>query len=87
MVEPNDQTFDMIMNGGFGMGTVCLPIYLPRMIITIIFPPLGIILEQNEKGWPEPTKIITSIILTSCFYFPGLIHALYGLDCSNMSKK
>jgi len=75
--------YERLMNGGFGLSPICVPTYLPRLIITIIFPPLGVILEQYHTGFKNPQKIITSIILTSMFYFPGLLHALYGLDCGH----
>ena len=74
------------MNGGFGLDHVCYPTYLPRLIATILFPPLGVFLRQHNKGAYEPTEIITSFILTALFYFPGLIHALYGLDCASHSR-
>lgn len=84
MNADNLSTYDKLMDGGFGFGTICLPTYLPRLLFTIIFPPIAITMEQFANGFKQPTKIITSIILTAMFYFPGLIHGLYGLDCSNM---
>ena len=75
-----------LMNGGFGLGHVCYPSYLPRLIATMFFPPLGVFLRQRREGKFQPTEIITSFILTALFYFPGLIHALHGLDCASHSR-
>ena len=38
-------------------------------------------LDEKKKGFPKPTRILTCIILTSLFYFPGLIYGLNGLSC------
>ena len=74
------------MDGGFGLGPICYPSYLPRLIATMCFPPLGVFLRQRRAGNYQPTEIITSFILTALFYFPGLIHALYGLDCASQQS-
>jgi len=73
--------YDKVMYGGFGFGTVCLPTYLFQLFITIIFPPAGVFMDEKKKGFPKPTRILTCIILTSLFYFPGLIYGLNGLSC------
>jgi uncharacterized membrane protein YqaE (UPF0057 family) len=84
MTQEGD-TINKLMNGGFGLGHVCYPSYLPRLIATMFFPPLGVFLRQRREGKFQPTEIITSFILTALFYFPGLIHALHGLDCASHS--
>ena len=73
--------YDKIMYGGIGFGTVCVPTYIGQLILTILFPPLGVLLDEKKKGFPKPTRIITCLILTSLFYFPGLIYGLNGLSC------
>jgi uncharacterized membrane protein YqaE (UPF0057 family) len=69
-------TFDKLMYGGFGFGPICFPTYIPILIITVIFPPLAVFLEEMANGFKDISKIIVNLILTSLFYFPGLIHAL-----------
>ena len=32
-------------------------------------------------GFKNPNRIIMNFILTALFYFPGLIHALTGMNC------
>ena len=66
-----------LFNGGFGYGKVCVPSFMTDMVIMLVYPPAYIFIYQQKKGFPDITMIITSFILTSCFYFPGLIHAMY----------
>ena len=40
---------------------------------TIICPPIGVFMEYGFTGW---INILVCILLTFCFYFPGLIYAL-----------
>ena len=58
-----------------------MPISIFSMLITIIFPPIGVWLQQHQKSYPHPQKIIISFILTALFYFPGLIYALNENVC------
>ena len=66
-----------LFNGGFGYGKVCVPQIMTDLIILLVYPPAFIFFYQKRKGFPDISMIITSFILTSCFYFPGLIHAMY----------
>jgi len=43
-----------------------------RVIITILVPPLGVLIG-NGLGW----AFIINIILTLCGYLPGLIHGFW----------
>lgn len=72
----SDDTFNKLMYGGFGFGPMCFPTYIPKIILSIIFPPIGVILEEAANGFQDVSRIIVSFVLTSLFYFPGLIHAL-----------
>ena len=81
----NQSAFSKMMDGGIGYGTICLPAELPKYIIMVIFPPLYVILDQYKKGFPRFDKIIVNIILTSMFYFPGLLHALSIIECGAFS--
>ena len=44
----------------------------------VIFPPLWVFLKElrNKDSFPNIYRIILNIILTSMFYFPGLVHAM-----------
>jgi uncharacterized membrane protein YqaE (UPF0057 family) len=48
------------------------------IIGTIVCPPLGVFMEYGLTGW---LNIIICILLSLCFYFPGLIYALICLYC------
>ena len=73
-------------SGGLFYGRLCIPIFIIDMLLIIVCPPIYVILYQikRSKGTiPDVEKekfdifpIITNMILTSCFYFPGFIHAL-----------
>ena len=45
---------------------------------TVICPPIGVFMEYGFTGW---LNILVCIMLTFCFYFPGLIYALVVLYC------
>ena len=66
-----------LFNGGFGYGKVCVPKIMTDFVIMLVYPPAYIFFYQKKRGFKDITMIITSFILTSCFYFPGLIHAMY----------
>ena len=59
-------------------GSICYPSMLKDILIMVLFPPLWVILKEVYA--PEPMKnfirIVFSFVFTSCFYFPGLIHAM-----------
>lgn len=46
-----------------------------RIVITIILPPLGVLLGKGF-GW----AFIINILLTLLGYIPGLIHAVLGAN-------
>jgi len=84
--------FDKCLYGGLGHGVMVFPSHVFKIIFTIIFPPLGVLINTIEKdfnhSYPFITwdiiikifrdlnKIIYSYILTSLFYIPGLIYTL-----------
>ena len=53
------------------------------MIITILFPPLGIFFTKGFYGFG---KVILCSILTMFFYFPGLIYAYIVMNNSDWLK-
>ncbi len=89
--------FDKIMYGGLGYGAFCLPTNFFKVIFTVIFPPLGeiinIVSDYVLDKFPYITydtvkqvflnlrRIIYSFILTSLFYIPGLIYTLSNISC------
>jgi uncharacterized membrane protein YqaE (UPF0057 family) len=98
-IQANGWTlFDKVMYGGFGYGAFCLPTNFFKIVFTIIFPPLGevinIIGDYMLDSFPYITwdsvkqiflnlnRIIYSFILTSLFYIPGLIYSLSNITCS-----
>jgi uncharacterized membrane protein YqaE (UPF0057 family) len=85
--------FDKVIYGGLGYGNICLPTHLFRVLATILFPPLGIIIKHinfiDMFPWVDITQIILniadlikSLLLTSFFYIPGLIYSLNQLKCN-----
>jgi uncharacterized membrane protein YqaE (UPF0057 family) len=93
-IDNGDWTFfDKVIYGGIGYGNICLPTHLFRVLATILFPPIGIIIKHikfiNDFPWIDITNIIAniadfikSLILTSFFYIPGLIYSLNQLKCN-----
>ena len=85
-VHPNEgkSVKDRFFRGGLGYGKICLPVAIPRIFVTILFPPLGVFLEQlySSPRFPNVNRIFINIVLTTFFYFPGLIHALNGFNCN-----
>ena len=91
--------FDRFMYGGLGHGYFCFPTNLVRIIFTVLFPPLGVILKHLKvvEQFPYITMqtlqnlfdnigdIVYCFVLTSLFYVPGLIYGLSGLKCAETS--
>lgn len=71
--------FGLIHTKGQMSNGKCLRLYWFRMIITILFPPLGIFFTKGFYGFG---KVILCSILTMCFYFPGLIYAYIVMNNS-----
>ena len=68
---------DAIFEGGLGYGKLCVPTSLNDFVMMILYPPVYIFFVQKDKGFENIWQILLSFVLTSFFYFPGLIHALY----------
>jgi len=81
----NVSLYDKMMYGGMGYGTFCVPKELPSYIMVIVFPPLSVFVQQWKTGFKRIDKIIISFILTSLFYFPGLLYGLNELSCGGLS--
>lgn len=83
----SDGLFDSILYGNMIGEDICIPRGFFIIIITIIFPPLGVFINQYYQGFPNPTSIGISMVLTALFYFPGLIYALNQSNCRSVSNK
>ena len=55
-----------------------------RTIITILFPPLGVFMAKGLYGMGD---IVMTSILTTLFYFPGLIYAFAVMSTSKANIK
>lgn len=87
--------YDKIVYGGLGYGNICLPSHLFDIIVTVIFPPFGLILSKLDFKNTFPyihwgtfdtvmeniSSIVKCFLLTMCFYVPGLVYALNLLKC------
>jgi len=60
--------------------SICYPKKLPDYLIILIMPPIYAILHEYRKGFTNPLNIFKNLILTSMFYFPGFMHAMYLSD-------
>ena len=67
---------ESILNGGIGYGKLCIPKWIVDLLLIVLFPPLYVIIYQLKQPVFDIKPIIANIILTSCFYFPGFIHAV-----------
>lgn len=91
--------YDRLMYGGLGHGYFCMPTNLVRVVATVLFPPIAIILKYLHLSTEFPyitidtlvylfkniDDIIYSFVLTALFYIPGLIYGLTNLKCSQTS--
>jgi len=61
-----------------GEDSFCFSSQLKDIFLVVIFPPLWIIIKESNSVVPfkNAMRIVVSLVLTSCFYFPGLIHAM-----------
>ena len=75
----NDQSKS---DSGFGSGLddeetkYCFPTSIFDFIAIVLFPPLYVFLKEKDNGFKKFTRIIISFLLTSFFYFPGVMYAL-----------
>ena len=64
------------------MKKICYPKSLFDTILAVLFPPLYVIIHEYRKTpkFKDLSNIIQNIILTSMFYIPGLMHAMFLLN-------
>ena len=75
--------YSTFMYGGMGYGSICIPDLFIDLIFIILFPPFYVFKHQKSRNFDNIIQILINFMLTCCFYFPGLIHALfvrYGKD-------
>ena len=93
--------FQKMMYGGVFYGVIVIPTHWITLLFTLIFPPIGEILNSITNyivdtfpwitwdalkhlfEYEVLTRIIYSLLLTSMFYFPGLIYTLSKLTINN----
>jgi uncharacterized membrane protein YqaE (UPF0057 family) len=74
------ENYYTILEGNMIKESLCIPKRIIHIIITILFPPLGMLYTQFKRKFDAPGKILLSLILTTCFYLPGLIYGLNNLN-------
>ena len=102
-IRNNEYTlFDKALYGGIGYGNFCMPTNFFKIIATVLFPPIGILIEnvgkldskfpyfryQNFKNIVFKIKeFIFSFVLTMMFYVPGLIYTLNKFKSNQTEEK
>ena len=71
-------TFDKIMYGGFGYGAFCLPTNFIKVMITIIFPPLGEIINIIEETIINEFPFFTGETFNVLFTYKNLNTIVYS---------
>ena len=66
-------------DGGYGFD-----LWYLRTFITILFPPFGVMMAKGLNGF---FYILLSCILTTMFYFPGLIYSFAVINASELEMK
>ena len=74
-----NEMLKMFVYGNMIKDDICIPYIFMKLIFTVIFPPLGVWIEQHQKGYPNINKIGINLVLTAMFFFPGLMHALHNV--------
>ena len=98
--------YDKFLYGGIGYGYICLPKNFMRVLISLIFPPFAIVIKhlKLKDTFPYITKsglinllnnlsdVMYSVILTFCFWVPGVIYSfqqlkVFGMDVEDDKEK
>jgi uncharacterized membrane protein YqaE (UPF0057 family) len=66
---------------------LCVSMWLIRNIFTIILPPYGVFMTVGFGSFKRMRKIIICCLLTSMFYFPGLVYALILVNNNNLATE
>jgi uncharacterized membrane protein YqaE (UPF0057 family) len=88
--EDNFTLWDRFLYGGLGYSMIVLPTNLFRIVATVLFPPLGVVMQYIVNDFPyidfenlilNLDDVIYVLILTTFFYIPGLIYSLSLIKC------
>jgi uncharacterized membrane protein YqaE (UPF0057 family) len=79
-MDKNTNLYTVIIEGNYEPENIYISKKIFRILMTVIFPPLGVFYTQFLTGFPEPSKILVTLILTLMLYVPGLIYGLRNLD-------
>jgi len=71
--------FDRVMYGGFGYSSACLPTDFFKVIVAIIFPPLGEVINIVENTVSDSFPWITWNSLKELFTYKSLNTIVYSL--------
>ena len=79
-IDADDWTlFDKIMYGGLGYGAFCLPTDFFKVIIAIIFPPLGELINIVENTVSSSFPYFTWDTLVILCNYNNITHLVYSL--------
>lgn len=79
-IDANDWTlFDKIMYGGLGYGAFCLPTDFFKVLIAIIFPPLGELINIVEDTVSISFPYFTWDTLVMLCSYNAITHLVYSL--------
>lgn len=79
-IDANDWTlFDKIMYGGLGYGAFCLPSDFFKVIVAIIFPPLGELINIVEDTISSSFPYFTWDTLVMLCSYNAITHLVYSL--------
>ena len=78
-----DMFFGLINNKHKENG-ICMSLWLPRTIITVLLPPFGVYMARGINGFKY---VIICGLLTCIFYFPGLIYAFIVMGNSKIAEE
>jgi uncharacterized membrane protein YqaE (UPF0057 family) len=79
-IDANQWTlFDKIMYGGLGYGSFCLPSDFFKVIISIIFPPLGELINIVEDTVSDSFPYFTWDTLVMLCSYNAITHLVYSL--------
>ena len=73
----NDRSgFNNFGDGGMNQTPYCFPAHIGYFFMIVLFPPLFVFFKEKNDNFKRFSRIIYCLLLTSMFYFPGVIYAL-----------
>lgn len=84
-IDANQWTlFDKIMYGGLGYGSFCLPSDFFKVIIAILFPPLGELINIVENTVSDTFPYFTWDTLVILCSYNAITHLVYSLVLTSL---